>query len=141
LADAQIAARIGQALAIVGLNHLPLDQSPFSLSFGQQKRVTIASVLAMQPRVLILDEPTAGLDDGTAEELLDQLLSATARPEAIVMVTHDLMLARRFANRVVLMVAGQVIADGAPDDVLADAEVMKQAGFDPLAGPDTTHPR
>jgi len=132
LADAQIATRIKQALAMVGLDHLPLDQSPFSLSFGQQKRVAMAGVLAMQPRVLILDEPTAGLDDGTAEELLDQLLSATARPEAIVMVTHDLMLARRFANRVVLMVAGQVIADGAPDDVLTSAEVMRQAGFDPL---------
>ncbi len=135
LTDAQVTAVIEEALTMVGLGHLSLDQSPFSLSYGQQKRVTVASVLAMQPRVLILDEPTAGLDDGTAEELLAQLLSATARPEAIVMVTHDLMLARRFANRVVLMAAGQVIADGAPDDVLTDAKVMKQAGFDPLLTP------
>jgi energy-coupling factor transporter ATP-binding protein EcfA2 len=132
LADSQIAPAIEQALDLVGLAHLPLDQSPFSLSFGQQKRVTVASVLAMRPRVLILDEPTAGLDDDTAEALLARLLSMPGGPEAIVLVTHDLMLARRFANRVVLMAAGRVVADGAPEDILTDPKVMGQAGFDPL---------
>jgi energy-coupling factor transporter ATP-binding protein EcfA2 len=132
LSEAQTAKLIERALAVVGLGHLSFEQSPFSLSFGQQKRVAVAGVLAMQPRVLILDEPTAGLDDDTAEDVLTRLLSAQDGPEAIIMVTHDLRLARRFANRVALVVAGQVVADGAPEAILTDAGLMEQAGFDPL---------
>jgi energy-coupling factor transport system ATP-binding protein len=139
LTDSQIALAIERALDLVGLAHLPLNQSPFSLSFGQQKRIMMASVLAMRPRVLILDEPTAGLDDDTAEDLLIRLLGTPGGPEAIVLVTHDLVLARRFANRVVLMAAGQVIADGAPEDILTDPQVISQAGFDPLPAHDDPH--
>jgi len=132
LSEAQTAKLIERALAVVGLGHLSFEQSPFSLSFGQQKRVAVAGVLAMQPRVLILDEPTAGLDDDTAEDVLTRLLSAQDGPEAIIMVTHDLRLARRFATRVALVVASQVVADGAPEAILTDAGLMEQAGFDPL---------
>ncbi|MCS6848695.1 MAG: energy-coupling factor transporter ATPase [Anaerolineae bacterium] len=127
---------IADALETVGLSHLSLDQSPFGLSFGQQKRVAVAGVLAMQPRVLILDEPTAGLDDGAAEDLLCRLLRAARGPQAIVMVTHDLALARRFANRVVLMAGGRIVADGPPRDTLENDEAMRRAGLiaaEPLA--------
>jgi energy-coupling factor transport system ATP-binding protein len=129
MSDAEIERNIVQAMAIVGLEDIPLDRSPFGLSFGQQKRVAVASVLTMQPKVLILDEPTAGLDDGTAEDLLTRLLNSVGAPQAVIMVTHDLALARRFANRVVLMRAGAVVADGAPQVVLEDEQVMRRGGL------------
>lgn len=127
--EPQIAQAIADALEMVGLSHLSLDQSPFGLSFGQQKRVAVASVLAMQPHVLILDEPTAGLDDGTAEDLLRRLLCAERGPRAILMVTHDLSLARRFASRVVLMSAGRIVADGPPSDTLENDAAMRRVGL------------
>lgn len=132
----RIREAIADALETVGLSHLSLDQSPFGLSFGQQKRVAVAGILAMQPRVLILDEPTAGLDDGAAEDLLRRLLRAERGLRAIVMVTHDLALARRFANRVILMAGGRIVADGSPRDTLENDEVMRRAGLiaeEPLA--------
>ncbi len=124
--EARIQQAIAEALETVGLSHLSLDQSPFGLSFGQQKRVAVAGVLAMQPRVLILDEPTAGLDDGTAEDLLRRLLRAERGPQAVVMVTHDVALARRFANRVVLMAGGRIVADGPPSDTLDNNAAMRR---------------
>lgn len=127
LDEAQTRAGVAAALETVGLSDLSLDTSPFALSFGQQKRLALAGVLAMQPRVLILDEPTAGLDDGTAEALMHRLLASRHGPEAVLMVTHDLNLARRFANRVILMADGRIVADGPPAAVLADEVVMRQA--------------
>jgi energy-coupling factor transporter ATP-binding protein EcfA2 len=132
--EPEVARHIREALAIVGLDDMPLTQSPFALSFGQQKRVALASVLAMRPRVLILDEPTAGLDDDTADDLLERLAVAEGGPQAVIMVTHDLRLARRFANRVVLISNGAVVAAGAPHDVLDDPAVMARGGLgDPVA--------
>ncbi len=127
--EARIQQATAEALEMVGLSHLSLDQSPFGLSFGQQKRVAVAGVLAMQPHVLILDEPTAGLDDDTAEDLLRRLLRAERGPRAIVMVTHDAALARRFANRVVLMAGGRIVADGPPGDTLDNDAAMRRAGL------------
>lgn len=127
--DERIREAIADALETVGLSQLSLDQSPFGLSFGQQKRIAVAGVLAMRPRVLILDEPTAGLDDGTAEDLMRRMLGAARGPQAIVMVTHDLALAQRFANRVILMAGGRIVADGPPRETLEDAAVMRRAGL------------
>jgi energy-coupling factor transport system ATP-binding protein len=138
--EADIQRSITEVMAIVGLPEMSLTQSPFALSFGQQKRVALASVLAMRPRVLILDEPTAGLDDGTAEDLLTRLLASDGAPEAVVMVTHDLALARRFANRLVLMSGGAIVADGAPADVLDDAAVMGRGGMGDPDDPTTESP-
>jgi energy-coupling factor transporter ATP-binding protein EcfA2 len=131
MSEDRIVATIARVLETVGLGHLSLDQSPFGLSFGQQKRIALAGVLAMQPDVLILDEPTAGLDDGTAEDLIQRLLTAEHGPQAIVMVTHDLSLAHRFANRVVLVADGQVVADGSPTEILESADTMRRARLDP----------
>ena len=139
MSEDRIAATVGQALEMVGLGHLSLDQSPFSLSFGQQKRIALASVLAMQPGVLILDEPTAGLDDGTAEDLMQRLLTAEHGPQAIVMVTHDLSLAHRFANRVVLVADGRLVADGPPAEILESADTMRRARLDPIVVPAGDH--
>jgi energy-coupling factor transport system ATP-binding protein len=128
LPQTEIDHNIARAMQIVGLGDIPLDRSPFSLSYGQQKRVAAASVLAMSPRVLILDEPTAGLDDDTADDLLQRLLVSEDAPEALVLVTHDFGLARRYANRAVVLARGAVVADGGVG-VLDDAAVMQQAGL------------
>lgn len=127
MSEPEVRAAVAQALATVGLSELSLERSPFGLSFGQQKRLAIASVLAMRPQVLILDEPTAGLDEDGAEAMLAQLLVAVQRPQAVIFVTHDLALARRFATRVVLLAEGRIIADGAPKDVLSDVAALARA--------------
>ena len=125
--EAQIETAITDAMQIVGLESIPLDSSPFAMSYGQQKRAALAGVLAMQPKVLILDEPTAGLDDATAVQMLTRLLQSPLAPKAIIMVTHDLRLARTMANRAVLLADGAVVADGLPEAVLADEAAMASA--------------
>lgn len=127
MSEAQIEPAIANAMQIVDLDDIPLDLSPFGLSYGQQKRVALAAVLAMQPQVLMLDEPTAGLDDDTAAIVMARLLNSPLAPKAIIMVTHDLRLARRAANRAVLLADGTVVADGAPADVMGDGAVMEKA--------------
>lgn len=123
--DAQtIENNITLALRQVNLSEVALDRSPFALSYGQQKRVAIASVLTMRPRLLFLDEPTAGLDDVTADHVMQSLLAGEHRPEAVCMITHDLELARRYANRVVILAEGGIAADGAPETVLSDQALL-----------------
>jgi energy-coupling factor transport system ATP-binding protein len=129
LDDDSALRNVQQALAIVDLPDLDLARSPFSLSYGQQKRVALAGVLAMRPRVLLMDEPTAGLDEKTAAHMMRALFSAEGRPEAIVMVTHDPRLARRYANRVLLLNDGAIVADGAPGEILDDVEALRRGGL------------
>ena len=143
--QAHIEPAIFNAMQIVGLEHIPLDRSPFALSYGQQKRVALAGVLAMQPRVLILDEPSAGLDDETAATLMQRMLESPLAPKAIVMVTHDVRLARNVANRIVLLADGAVVADGALENVLSNEAVMAKAklveGEQPTPNPSLSEER
>ncbi|MCX7938406.1 MAG: energy-coupling factor ABC transporter ATP-binding protein, partial [Thermoflexales bacterium] len=126
--DAATTSRaVADALATVGLEALDLSRSPFSLSFGQQRRLAIAAVLAMQPSVLILDEPTAGLDEESAEALMARLAQLEPAPRAMVVITHDVQLAWRFATRVVLLRAGAVIADGPTEVVLNQPALLREA--------------
>lgn len=126
--DAAATARaVEQALALVGLEQLDRSRSPFSLSFGQQKRLALAAVLAMQPALLILDEPSAGLDEATAEALLARLAQRDPVPQAMVMVTHDMQLARRFATRAIVIHEGEILADGPAGVVLDQPELLRRA--------------
>ena len=132
----QVEADVRWALEQVGL----LDQarsSPWALSFGQQKRVTIASVLSMRSRILVMDEPTAGQDYQTCMRLMNaiaELVFGTAQAaDALVFITHDLDLALSFANRVWVMADGQLIADGPPETVLTDPEVMRRGRLVPTS--------
>jgi len=94
-----------------------LPTPPLALSFGQQKRVSIASVLSMRSRVLMMDEPTAGQDYWNYQSFMSTILQ-TPGFDAIVFITHDLDLALIFANRVVVLFGGEVVADGHPQDIL-----------------------
>ena len=96
-----------------------------ALSFGQQKRVSIASVLTMQPKLLIMDEPSAGQDHDNIMRFMNDLL-AYAPVQALLFATHDLDLAHAYANRVIVMEDGTIAADGEPGVVLADEALLRR---------------
>lgn len=108
------------------------DRSPLSLSFGQQKRVTIASVLSMQGKILLLDEPTAGQDYRSYISFMEYLRSLPEL-DALLFITHDLDLALRFTQRVLLMKDGNLVADGPPLQVLADPHLLEECNLRPTS--------
>lgn len=130
LDDAHVATRVDDALARVGLAHLDgiLERPPLALSFGQQKRLAVAIAIALGTTSLILDEPTAGQDLGTAEAFVAAVLAIPGL-EHLTLVTHDVDLAVTHADRLVLVSEGTIVADGAPTRVLADQETWVTCGL------------
>ncbi len=128
---AEIEAALPQALANVRLD-VPLESAPLALSFGQQKRLSIAAVLGMQPRVLVLDEPTAGQDHANTVGLM-HMIGRLRGLEATVLITHDLDLALSYATRIVLMYEGQIVADGLPEQVLTDRALLERCRIVPTS--------
>ena len=126
-----------EALERVGMGDV-IDRPPHHLSFGQRRRVAVATVLAMEPDVLVLDEPSSNLDPASRRELADILTSLDV---AILMVTHDLPYALQLCSRSVLLDEGRIVADGRTRDLLADDTLMRAHrlelpyGFDPLSVP------
>jgi energy-coupling factor transport system ATP-binding protein len=118
------AEQTARALDMLGLGQL-LERPPLSLSFGQQKRVGIAAVLAMQSRILVMDEPTAGQDYASYTRFMDEVTALDAF-DAVIFVTHDLDLALSYANRILLFNDGQLAADGPPEQVLGDAALLRR---------------
>lgn len=118
-----IEKEVKEALTIVNLSDKEQDP-PLALSFGQQKRVTIAAILAMRSRILIMDEPTAGQDYQNYMNFMDSILQMPGF-EAILFITHDVDLAVIYANRVLLIADGRLIADGSPQEVLHDFDRLK----------------
>jgi energy-coupling factor transport system ATP-binding protein len=114
----QIEKEVKEALQIVNLSEKEQDP-PLALSFGQQKRVSIAAILAMRSRILVMDEPTAGQDYFNYMNFMDAILQLPGF-ESILFITHDVDLAVIYANRVLLMAEGRIVADGTPAEVLAD---------------------
>jgi energy-coupling factor transport system ATP-binding protein len=108
------------------------ERSPFSLSFGQQKRTAIASVLAMQGRILLLDEPTAGQDYRSYISFMEYL-RGLPELDALLFITHDLDLALRFTQRVLLLKDGNLVADGPPLEVLADPALLAACNLRPTS--------
>lgn len=120
----QVEENVDWAIETVHLEE-ELPTPPLALSFGQQKRVSIASVLSMRSRVLMMDEPTAGQDYWNYQAFMDTILQ-TPGFDAIIFITHDLDLALIYANRVVVLYGGEIVADGHPQDVLLDDEKLKK---------------
>ena len=122
LPAAEVAERVQQALQAVGAAHLA-TRAPWRLSGGEQRLVAIAGVLAMRPGVLVLDEPSAGLDAQARQQLLQVLAAQTCTR---IVATHDLALAAELCARAVVLHEGRVRADGAPRDLFADAALMRE---------------
>ncbi|HSK98991.1 MAG TPA: ATP-binding cassette domain-containing protein [Rubrobacteraceae bacterium] len=116
LSDEEVERRVSGALGVLGAGHLA-GRSPFALSGGEQRRVAIAGVLAMGPEVLVLDEPTAGLDPATREGLLDVVRGLKEGGVSVVMVSHDLDEIAEIADRVCVLEKGEVRALGSPAEV------------------------
>jgi energy-coupling factor transport system ATP-binding protein len=127
----QIDKEVKEALDIVNLTESEKDP-PLSLSFGQQKRVSIAAILAMRSRILIMDEPTAGQDYRNYMSFMDTILQLP-NFEAILFITHDIDLAVIFASRVLLVADGRLVADGKPHEVMADLERLKECRLLPTS--------
>jgi energy-coupling factor transport system ATP-binding protein len=119
----QIELEVKESLKIVNLSEKESDP-PLALSFGQQKRVSIAAILAMRSRILVMDEPTAGQDYQNYMNFMDSILQMPGF-EAVMFITHDVDLATIYANRVLMISDGRLIADGKPQDVLRDFDRLK----------------
>ena len=120
LGGVQLAERVDEALAAVGMSE-HRDRAPHHLSFGQRRRVAVATVLAMRPEILVLDEPSSNLDPASRRELAEILLGL---PVTILMVTHDLPYALQLCPRSVILDAGTIVADGQTSSLLSDGDLM-----------------
>ena len=127
----EIDRRVRQAAAFVGLSEDLLDKSPFELSGGQKRRVAIAGVIAMEPKVLVLDEPTAGLDPAGREKILQQLRAYhREKGNTVVLVSHSMEEIAQNVDRIVVLKGGKCYMDGTPRQVFARAEELESVGLD-----------
>jgi len=133
LRGAELDQRVGEALAAVGMSE-HVDRPPHHLSFGQRRRVAVATVLAMHPEILVLDEPTSNLDPASRRELADVIEQLDV---TVLLVTHDLPYALQLCERSVVLSGGTIVADGGTADVLSDETLLAAHrlelpfGFDP----------
>lgn len=126
----QVELRSYRALKQVGIGEDLLDVSPFTLSGGQKRRVAIAGVLAMEPEILVLDEPTAGLDPLGREEILELLADIHRnRQITIILVSHSMDDVARYANRILVMNQGRLVLDGPPAKVFHYEEELRKIGL------------
>lgn len=131
LPDDEVAERVSEALRLVHLDEEDIaERSPFELSGGQQRRVAFAGVLAMRPRVLVMDEPVAGLDPVAREEFLELIRELHRSGLSIVMASHSMEDLARLADRILVLAGGEVFRLGAPEDVFADVEGLRGVGLD-----------
>ena len=136
LSKEEIDRRVRDAAAFVGLPEDRFEKSPLDLSGGQKRRVAIAGVLAMEPELLILDEPTAGLDPAGREDLLNKLFRwREARSATILLVTHD-MSAAALCDDLIVLDSGRVVMHGTPGEIFSHAAELWELG---LGLPEATH--
>lgn len=133
LSEDEVNIRVKNSMEVVGLDYEEMkDMSPFDLSGGQKRRVAIASVLAMNPKYLILDEPTAGLDPAGRDEILGEIKDLYDKSEdiTIIIVSHSMEDIAKIANRVIVMHQGKVFADSTPREVYKLDTELEEIGLD-----------
>ena len=137
LTEEECKKRALEALALVGLPEKYYDRSPFDLSGGQKRRAAIAGVLAMKPKVLVLDEPTAGLDPKGRDEILDQIAYLQKEENlTVILVSHSMEDIAKYVDRIVVMNKGNKMYDGTPKEVFAHYKELEEIG---LAAPQVTY--
>ena len=137
LADEELEDRVREAIGLVGLDYEQIkDKSPFDLSGGQKRRVAIAGVIAMKPKVMILDEPTAGIDPKAHRDVLDMIIRIHEHEDNItVMVSHNMEDIASMCDKVIVMDRAHAVMEGTPEEVFARRAELKQMG---LAAPPVT---
>ncbi len=131
LSDEEALKEAKKACSIVGLPKDVLEKSPFSLSGGQMRRVAIAGILALNPDIIVLDEPTVGLDPKGKEELMNLLVKIQKETsKSIIMITHDMNVVGKYAKRVIVMDKGNLVFDGNKRDLFEDIERLHRLNLD-----------
>ena len=128
LSKEEVEKRVKEALKAVGMEQFE-NKPPHHLSGGQKKRVAIAGILAMEPEVIVLDEPTAGLDPIGASHIMKLLYNLNKKGITIIISTHDVDLVPIYANKVYIMSEGQIIKEGEPKVVFNDSEIIRKANL------------
>lgn len=136
LSKVEVDLRAFEAIKQVGLSEKCYDDSPFELSGGQKRRVAIAGVLAMKPEILILDEPTAGLDPRGRDEILDQITKLHEEGLTVILVSHSMEDVAKYADRIIAMNSGKVAFDGTPKEVFRHYKELERMG---LSAPQVTY--
>ena len=131
LSEAEAAARVSEAMSLVGLPPEMGEKSPFELSGGQKRRAAVAGVIAMRPEVLVLDEPIAGLDPKGRREMLELIDGYRAKTGAtIILVSHNMDDVAQAADRVIVMSGGEIKKDGTPHEIFKDVAGMQELSLD-----------
>jgi len=128
--DEYVEERVGEVLRSVGLEGLE-DTPPYFLSMGERQRLAVAAVLATDPEIVVVDEPTTGQDAARAREIMGLLRRLNEGGKTVVVITHDMRLVAEYCSRVAVLSMGRVVREGKPRDVLSDYEAMSLAGIEP----------
>jgi len=122
----EVERRVDEALTMVGMEQY-MDKTPHHLSGGQQKRVAIAGIIAMRPEIMILDEPTAGLDPEGVEKVLDILDNLNKEGMSIVISSHDIEMVNEFAEKIFVLNNGEILESGDKHEIFSNKELLKKA--------------
>lgn len=132
LSDEEVRERVEEAIQVVGLPKIYHDEHPFFLSKGLRQRVAIASILALRPHVIIVDEPTTGQDMKQSLEIMDFLQDLNEKhSHTIIIITHDMPIVGRYAKRVIAMAQARIMADGPTREVFTQTEVLEKTFLAP----------
>ena len=126
--SAEVVARVNQTLDVMGITQLR-DRAPYRLSGGEKKRVALASVIVLDPEVLLLDEPTSMLDPRSQSQLIDLIQNWKGSSKTVITATHQLEIVEDIAERVLVLEQGSVTADGSPQEILSNGELLLRANL------------
>ncbi|HHV08289.1 MAG TPA: ATP-binding cassette domain-containing protein [Firmicutes bacterium] len=130
LSSDEIEQKVQEVLGFVGLKGVT-ERHPFTLGKGERQRLAVASILAMEPNILVVDEPTTGQDWAGAQDMMNLIRNLNREGHTIIMITHDMPIVAEYAQRVVVMHRGQIISDGTPAEVFCQENVLHQASLVP----------
>jgi energy-coupling factor transport system ATP-binding protein len=132
LPEDQVKERVEEAAKVVGLDEGYFSEHPFFLSKGLRQRVAIASILALRPKVIIVDEPTTGQDARQSMEIMDFLKNLNeSRGHAVIIITHDMPIVAKYARRVIALGTGRILADGPTKEVFSQVDVLAKTFIEP----------
>lgn len=132
LSEEEVRVRVEEAAQVVGLPDVFYEEHPFFLSKGLRQRVAIASILALRPRVIIVDEPTTGQDARQSMEIMEFLKDLNEKHgHTIIIITHDMSIVAQYARRVILMGEGRLLGDGTTPDIFSQPALLQKAFLEP----------